>query len=45
MESGRKWKGMEKSGRHGIAGKGYAERGAWEGMKGRLGGCHLRFPS
>ena len=35
-----KWKkmeGMEKSGRRGIAGDGYAGRGAWEGMEGRLG--------
>jgi hypothetical protein len=43
-----KWKkmeGMEKSGRRGIAGDGYAERGVWEGMEGRLGGCHLRFSS
>ena len=43
-----KWKKMErmeKSGRRGIAGDGYAERGAWEGMEGRLGGCHLRFSS
>ena len=34
---------MEKYGRRGIAGDGYAKRGAWEGMEGRLGGCHLRF--
>ena len=43
-----KWKkmeGMEKSGRRGIAEDGYAGRGAWEGMEGRLGGCHLRFSS
>lgn len=43
-----KWKKMEemeKSGRCGIAGDGYAGRGAWEGMEGRLGGCHLRFSS
>ena len=43
-----KWKKMErmeKSGRRGIAGDGYAERCAWEGMEGRLGGCHLRFSS
>ena len=43
-----KWKkmeGVEKSGRRGIAGDGYAERCAWEGMERRLGGCHLRFSS
>lgn len=43
-----KWKkmeGVEKSGRRGIAGDGYAGRGAWEGMEGRLGGCHLRLLS
>ncbi len=43
-----KWKkmeGMEKSGRRGIARDGYAERGVWEGMEERLGGCHLRFSS
>lgn len=43
-----KWKkmeGMEKSGRRGIAGDGYAERDVWEGMEGRLGGCHLTFSS
>ena len=43
-----KWKKMErveKSGRRGIAGKGDVERGVWEGMEGRLGGCHLRFSS
>lgn len=43
-----KWKkmeGVEKSGRCGIAGDGYVERGAWEGMEGRLGGCHLTFSS
>ena len=43
-----KWKkmeGMEKSGRRGIAGDGYAEGGVWEGMEGRLGGCHLTFSS
>ena len=43
-----KWKKMErmeKSGRRWIAGDGYAGRGVWEGMEGRLGGCHLRFSS
>lgn len=43
-----KWKKkeeMEKSGRRGIAGDGCAERDAWEGMEGRLGGCHLTFSS
>lgn len=43
-----KWKkmeGMEKSGRRGIAGDGYAGRDVWEGMEGRLGGCHLTFSS
>ena len=43
-----KWKkmeGMENSGRRGIAGDGYTGRCAWEGMEGRLGGCHLRFSS
>ena len=43
-----KWKkmeGMEKSGRRGIAGDGYAERDVWEGTEGRLGGCHLTFSS
>ena len=43
-----KWKKMEemeKSGRRGIAGVGYAGRNVWEGMEGRLGGCHLRFSS
>ena len=43
-----KWKKMEemeKCGRRGIAGDGYAGRGAWERMEGRLGGCHLRFSS
>ena len=43
-----KWKkmeGVEKSGRRGIAGDGYAERGVWEGMEERLGGRHLRFSS
>ena len=36
---------VENSGRRGIAENGYAERGAWEGMEGRLGGCHLTFSS
>lgn len=43
-----KWKKMEeveKSGRRGIAGDGYAGRGMWEGMEGRLGGCHLTSSS
>ena len=43
-----KWKkmeGMEKSGRRGIAGDGYAEKNVWEGTEGRLGGCHLTFSS
>ena len=43
-----KWKKMEemeKCGRRGIAEDGYAGRCAWEGMEGRLGGCHLRFSS
>lgn len=44
METGRKrkdgkfWKAR-------IAGDGYAGRGVWEGMEGRLGGCHLTFSS
>ena len=43
-----KWKkmeGMEKCGRRDVAEDGYAGRCAWEGMEGRLGGCHLRFSS
>ena len=36
---------MENSGRRDVAGDGYAGRGVWEGMEGRLGGCHLRFSS
>lgn len=42
METGRKrtiWKNL------GGAGKGCVGRGAWEGMEGRLGGCHLTFSS
>lgn len=42
MESGRKraiWKNL------GIAGDGCVGRGVWEGMEGRLGGCHLTFSS
>lgn len=45
METGRKRKGWKILEGAGIAGDGYAGRGAWEGMEGRLGGCHLTFSS
>ena len=45
MESGRKWKGWKNLEGAGLREKGIEERGAWEGMEGRLGGCHLRFSS
>lgn len=42
MESGRKWEGWKNLG---LLKKGIEGGGVWEGMEGRLGGCHLRFPS
>lgn len=45
MESGRKWKGWKNLGGAGLLEKGIEGGGVWEGVEGRLGGCHLRFPS
>ena len=45
MESGRKWKGWKILEGAGLRKMDIEGGGAWEGMEGRLGGCHLRFSS
>lgn len=45
METGRKWKGWKNLGGVELREMETREGRAWEGMEGKLGGCHLTFSS